>query len=419
MKAKVPATVALVSIVFWAASARANDEAETAVGPERVEVNLVLIDVVVRDRKDRPVPGLERADFVLRVDGRAVRAEDVVSFEELCTGASPSVGEAAPAESRPLEPASRSAPAARLLIYFDFTQISFPGRQLALSAARRFLSGRNDDWPPTMIMAFSQGDPEVMQPFTTDAGVLAMRLDELLEDRATIALDLEEETEKIKAVAELAPPLRLLLARSFALEELQRARRSLRALRKALAMLDGPPGRKAMILFTDALRAEPGIQYLAQAGTTPYAQGISIDDEIMALARAANALGVSFYDVHAGGLQTGSEDSAMFKGPVAMWMTRYVKIGIDSAIGFQTTMAIETGGRALHNTNDPGLILGSAARDLSCYYVLGYRYEARGEGTRHDIGVKVRPRGQDKPRRGLQVRHRPYFMDRPQRPAGS
>jgi len=188
-------------------------------------------------------------------------------------------------------------------------------------------------------------------------------------------------------------------------------------MREALATLDGPPGRKAMVLFTDVLRAEPGIQYLSQAGTTPDAQGIRIDDEILALARAANALGVSFYDVHAGGLQTGSEDSARFKGMGAMRMTPYVKIGIDSAIGFQTILAIETGGRALHNTNDPGLILGSAAQDLSCYYVLGYRYESRGEGTRHEIHVKVRPLGQGKPRRGLQVRHRPYFMDLPPRVA--
>src|SRR5437773_2108769 len=41
-------------------------------GTERVQVNLVLIDIVVRDRRDQPVLSLTRDDFELRIDGVTV-----------------------------------------------------------------------------------------------------------------------------------------------------------------------------------------------------------------------------------------------------------------------------------------------------------------------------------------------------------
>ena len=412
MRARVPTAIVLVSILAGASSVRPAEDSAIPSGPERVEVNLVLIDVVVRDRKGRPVQGLELADFKLRVDGRVVRADEIASFEELCPEVPPTP-EVMPAEPAPSSAVSPGITAAHLLVYFDFTQTTFTGRQLALSTARKFLEGRADTWPPTMIMAFSGGEPDIIQPFTTDASLLAERFDDLLEDRTTVDLDLVDELDKLKAVDTAPMPARLYLARRYALEERERARASLVALGEALGALDGLNGRKAIVLFTDVLRAEPGIQYLAQAGTTPFAQGIHIDDEVQALAREANALGVSFYDVHAGGLQVGTEDTIRFTGMAAMRLARFVRVGIDSAIGFQSTLSIETGGKALHNSNDPGAILGSAESDLSCYYILGYRYESRGPGARHDIKVKVDPHEKGKHRHGLQVRHRPYFMDRP------
>src|SRR5207247_9194211 len=53
-------------------------------GAEKVQVSLVLIDVVVRDRKDRPVAGLTRDDFELLVDRLPAAATDIESFEEVC-----------------------------------------------------------------------------------------------------------------------------------------------------------------------------------------------------------------------------------------------------------------------------------------------------------------------------------------------
>ena len=46
----------------------AAEEAPSTSGTEQVRVSLVLIDVVVRDRKENPVTGLTREDFELMVD---------------------------------------------------------------------------------------------------------------------------------------------------------------------------------------------------------------------------------------------------------------------------------------------------------------------------------------------------------------
>ena len=410
------AATAIALVLYVTAGMNSHPEEHPAVPPkpERVEVNLVLIDVVVRDRKDQPVPGLELDDFELSVDGRVVPSDQLVSLEELCPAASPPAPTAQAAAAIPdqtLSPAP-SAPAAHIVLYFDFTQISFPGRQLSLTTARKFVLGRVGPWPPVMIVDFTGGVPLVVQPFTTDPQLLAKRLDELIADRGTVDHDVVDELDKFYQVAETPMPIRIDVARGFAEEELQRARRSLAALREGLTLLEGLRGRKAVVLFTDSLRIEPGVQYLAQADMTPLLEGIHINNEVIALTRTANEMGVSFYDVHAGGLQDGTGD---VMGPLVAFM----RTGIDSAIGLQVSLAIETGGYALHNNNDPGRIIGSAERDLSCYYILGYRNEAPESGARHKIVVKVRPRGKEKPRRGLVVRHRPYFIDKPQRPPTS
>ena len=92
--------------------------------------------------------------------------------------------------------------------------------------------------------------------------------------------------------------------------------------------------------------------------------------------------------------------------------TQAVGVGIDSAVSLQATLALETGGRSLRNSNDLTAIIESARRDLSCYYLLGYSPPNAPDGLRHDLQVKIsRSRRSGLPR-DLDIRHRPFFIDR-------
>jgi hypothetical protein len=66
-------------------SAQDNSEEEqrpfTSSLVETTEVSLILLDVVVTDRQGRPMPGLTKDDFVIKLDGRAY---PIYSVDDLC-----------------------------------------------------------------------------------------------------------------------------------------------------------------------------------------------------------------------------------------------------------------------------------------------------------------------------------------------
>jgi hypothetical protein len=73
------------------------------------------------------------------------------------------------------------------------------------------------------------------------------------------------------------------------------------------------------------------------------------------------------------------------------------------------TLAEDTGGKAIINTNDVGESLKAVAHDLRTYYSLGYQPAKVGDGRYHRIEVKVKG-GRD---RSLRVRHRTGYRDKP------
>ncbi len=403
---------------------------------ERVRVDLVLIDLVVRDRNERPVSGLTRDAFELLVDRLPVDPDDIVSFEEVCAPPAegpPTVSAPAspPAEEAPDHAASApSLPPRHMILYFDFSHMSLEGRRSALRATRPYLATRVGPQDRVMILAFKRG-LRLVQDFTSDPALLAARMDEMSGDILTLDTDVLEEVQNLSEVAGKpcdsfgdACGARRSLAGTFAVAEELRARRSLAALEALMPSFAGLRGRKALVLFTDTLRDEPGVQYLALARTSPLQVGIDIRGELVRLAREANDAGISFYTVHASGLtdwalesfrsvRDGTDrrdggDARDIRGD----SLEAVRTGLDAALALQTTLAVETGGRALKRTNDLTGILESAQRDLSCYYLLGYRHEGRGDGRRHSLIVQLKERPQGRSHRGLTVRHRPYYIDR-------
>ncbi|HET9481638.1 MAG TPA: VWA domain-containing protein, partial [Candidatus Polarisedimenticolia bacterium] len=194
-----------LSLALPPLAARTTDRPLRIGGSERVRVDLVLIDVVVRDRKDRPVSGLSKDDFELLVDRLPVPPESMETFEEICAPQEPA-GPPSPKAPDPIAlspaspaiagPAAAAGPARHIVLYFDFSHMTLSGRRQALDAARDYIGVGMTPGDRVMILAFKK-DLRLVQEFTSSTSLLAGRLDELIADSATLDSDVLEESQNM------------------------------------------------------------------------------------------------------------------------------------------------------------------------------------------------------------------------------
>lgn len=383
--------------------------------PERAEVDLVLIDVLVSDKKGNPIPGLTRENFNLEIDDRP---EPIDTFESYCR--SPILGGEKNQSARAPEGADEGlqepeAAVHYVVLYFDISQLSEKGRNRSIAAAVRYVKEQKGDRDQVMIIAM-QRQPGLVQGFTSDrdlleSRLLAMRTDPNMIDRHYLEERLNINTIVGRGCVNPGPECshRASIAVPYAEEEMLRTKRSLDALRNLMPALASIRGRKTIVHFSESLRDEPGIEYLILAGSTPSWEGIDIHGLIDGLYREANAAGVSLYMVWAAGLgekdSTDLADASRNLGPGDTVVLQHALLGgEDAALSLGTTLSLETGGVATHRTNDLGRAFDAVQQDLSCYYVLGYKNKGPGDGDRHMIKVKMG-------KKGLRVRHRPFYED--------
>lgn len=296
---------AVLLLILFDSTVRVSGEEPRRLGKvEREEIRLVLIDAVVTDERGRPVPGLSQADFRLRVDGRDA---PVAAFEDRCAApalqATPGKGPGSgppsvppggasaadsPSPSSPGVAARVQGEPIRLVLYFDLPHLSGAGAARSVRAARKFLEnglagGAGVAGGARMMVVSFGPEVRILSPFTEDRGALLSALDRVTSPGATYDEGPLARERKIEAVSnETCPEMvalpqcanQLALAREFAREEESAARRSLDALRATLSALNGVRGRKGLVLFTETLRDEPGVQYLEMAKSTPRSQQI-------------------------------------------------------------------------------------------------------------------------------------------------
>ncbi len=129
---------------------------------EHVEVNLVILDVQVLDRKGDPVPGLTAEDFELSVDRRDT---PIASFDASCAG---------------------RAEIPALVFAFDYQHLDEIQRGRALESARRALASPRADGGEIMAAALT-GALRVEQSFTSDQAQVPAALRRLQYDPSLFA----------------------------------------------------------------------------------------------------------------------------------------------------------------------------------------------------------------------------------------
>jgi len=406
--------LALVVLAAPAAqqSAPALSEQRESKGPVfRGDVNLIVVDVVVRDRSGAIVRGLTANDFEIREDNRP---QQVVSFnvEEVTTtvpsgqvvpqvltagvGPSDSKTDAAATTSPPVaEPITREDLAGRRLIVllFDLSSMQAEELERAVRAAVEYV---DKQMAAADLVAIATIDTtlKVVSDFTGDREQVKAALGQFV---AVDAVGFETPAAETAATDETAAATGEATTSDSAEYDLFNNDARLRALRTLADALAPVEQKKSILYFSGGMTRSGGDNQV----------------ELRAATTAAVRANVALYPVDTRGLQAvvpGGDASRASARGVGAFSGRGVSQQFDRLFASQDTLqtlAADTGGRAFTDTNDFGEAFTQVQRDTSSYYLLGYSStNSVKDGRFRRISVRVK-------RPDLRVDHRAgYYAER-------
>jgi VWFA-related protein len=405
--------------------------AERAEGTVKSGVTAVLVDVVVRNKHGMPVRDLQPSEVEIVEDGAA---QAIDSFTPIFEAEVPPTGTRAPAlgpgaastststSATDANAASLSAAKLTPITALVFDRLSPEGRQLAVKAARAYVSER--DPLPSMMgvfgidLAFTP-----YAPFTKDRETLEKALGRI-ETRASATFGIDRErkariennaaTTQQQAdaagsgggganagssgvAAQLAQMEANMMAGFEALERDEQGYASVNGLFAIIGAMRQLPGRKSIVLFSEGVAIPPAVHRL-----------------FLGVIDAANRANVSIYTMDAAGLRTDSEQ-AKIRDQVNQagkrGLTSYASSPRRETSGNEPlTKALElnedvlrqdphtglgelaqgTGGLIFDSTNNLRTGFERVESDLRNYYLIGYRpTNLAYDGTFRKIEVKV------------------------------
>lgn len=391
---------------------------------DTVNVSVVNVDVYVTDKKGNRINGLTKDDFEVFENGKPVTVTNFYAVE----GGKAVAGAAEPEAAAP--GASQAPPVPglpgldeievpedqrlRLVVYIDNFNIHPFNRNRVMRELRVFLNQKLSRGDSVMLVSYDRS-LKVRRNFTSDPDLIASALVEL--ERVTGAA-VHQESDRKQAIRNIQDSQSvseaMMYARSYAEATYNDLQFTIGALKETVDALAGLPGRKAILYVSDGLPMTAGQDIFYAVQNKYGSQGASLTESFSfdasrrysELAAQANAHRVSFYTIDAAGLRTYSSISAENSAP----MEGAVMIDSMQISNMQSTLqflAEKTGGMAVLNSNVVLPQLERIAQDFNTYYSLGYSPAHFGDGRYHKIEVKV------KGRKGLVVRHREGYRDKP------
>ena len=424
---------------------------------ERVDVEVVNVDVIVTDREDSRVLDLGRDDFELLVDGRPVAIEYFAAPR--LAGAAVAPPALAPERIPELAVAPAVAHASvaptHLIFYIDQTALENRVRQQTVAELREFLAARPVGEDRVMVAAFEQNLRVLLLP-TTERDTIAGALDELEKVPVRALLGLSEKNrleQDVRAYGKNALRVEASLGRRpsqegfervvttrraealrleheitvWAEQELERERRSIVALERLVGALAAVEGRKAVVLATAGIQGFPARGLFAAldqqrqgpvkltSSDTNRAPTLEVRGQELLLAfeqmvQAAQNARVAFYTVSPG-TPPPPDNSAEFAGTGATSARMLPRDqGVVEAASSVARLAGATGGASFTVGTDLDDRLAAVTADGDAAYSLGFTTSAAAGEKEHKIEVRA-------VRAGLEVRHRESFRRRsaPQR----
>ena len=381
---------------------------------ESVEVRVVNVDVVVRDRAGNPIRGLTKDAFELYQDGVQ---QTITNFYEVDRDTSApqtqAQNEAVPAELR----------RRKMLLFVDSASLDPTRKNEVLAAAQRFIGTRMRPDDQTMIVSWRLG-VHVITPFTSNKEVLHRGLGELLRtgpagesSQASIQivkrdiLDLVSRAQQSPVDAPGFYRQAISLVDRHSTQLVQQQEPLLEAMEHILDSMGGLDGKKVFVYVGSYLPDRPGAELyryafdvfeplLLRRGTPDLQMltgsvGNRTHSLIEEVSRQGAGYGITMYAIDA------AHPDNEFTAESADAATPNESYSRDAnTLAALKTMADITGGIAVAHTANFDFAFDTVGRDLDSYYSLGYKPTE--EGT-HRITVKMK-------NRGYEVRSRETFM---------
>lgn len=350
----------------------------------KVQTEIVLVNVTVRDKSGKLVRDLKQEDFTLMEDGKP---QHIVSFDQENTDAIPSMEVAqAPVLSAPKKPdASPQAPVTAadtkaqfkdrrlIVLFFDLSSMEPDEIDHSVTAAENYVDKQMA--PADLVSIVSLGNTiTVNQDFTSDHEQLKKVLagfnagsGQGFEAGSTGTTEGTSDT-----------------GGSFTADDTEynifNADRRLEALRTIAQQLEHVDQKKSLIYFSSGMDRT----------------GIENQSELRAAVNAAVRANLAIYTLDIRGLQAivagGEAQNASLRGS-SVYSGQSQLSSYDSNFSSQetlVTLAGDTGGKAFLDSNDFGKVFKGVQDDTSFYYVLGYHSTnpAR-DGKYRKISVKL------------------------------
>jgi len=341
---------------------------------------LVIVNVVAKDRDGKPIENLKASDFTVFEDGKpqeikvfeyqrledaplpppaktfATRPEDKPQEAETPQPA-PWVTSAVQTIITPAKPGEIKYKDSRLLVlYFDFQGMPVEDQIRAQEGALKFLTTQMTAADRVAIMSYT-GQLKVLHDFSDDRDSLI---------RTVKGLVLGEASEMANVVSDESAED---TGAAFTADESEfnifNTDRQLTALGQALKMLASLPEKKALVYFASGVARS----------------GIDNDAQLRATINTALRSNVSIYPVDARGLvamapagnaNRGSGGGAGNRGNFSGGAGRSMMSNLSGSQDTLYALAADTGGKAFLDSNDLAMGVAQAQRDIASYYILGY-----------------------------------------------
>jgi VWFA-related protein len=378
-------TLRIVAATLACAALLAQDQSPTF----KTNTNLVIINVAVKDKSGKAIESLNKDQFTLLEDGKPQQIA-VFEFQHLNGETLPPLEVAQPtlktrgaAESKPTPPVAAPPVNSNLkadelkdrrliAMFFDLSSMQ-PAEQIrAREAATKFINTQMTVSDTVSIMTLTN-ELRVVQEFTNDRETLLTAIQSLrIGDSSELAALAATGADSTDTSGE------------FTADDTEfnifNTDLKLSALEDAARKLAPFPEKKALVYFSSGI------------GKT----GVDNQSQIRATVNAAVRANVSFYPIDARGLvamaPAGDATQASPKGTGVFTGSTYTsnRTSFHDTQDTIYTLAADTGGKALLDSNDLTLGIKAVQTDISSYYVLGY-YSANPaqDGKYRHVTVKI------------------------------
>jgi VWFA-related protein len=332
----------------------------------RVESELVLVNVTVRDKNGNFIQNLKPENFTILEDNKPqkITSFDVENVDAVVTQ---NVAQAKPLASQPAQPAAASAPAPAastadqfkdrrlIVLLFDLSAMEPDEIDHAVTSAEHYVETQMA--PADMVSIVSLGSALLVnQDFTADRDLLKKQLKAFGEGGDQ---GYEEGT---TGTTEGTPDTGQPFTADDTEYNIFNTDRRLEALRSVAEKLSHLQQKKSLIYFSSGMDRT----------------GIENQSELRATTNAAVRANMAIYTMDLRGLQAlvpgGEAQNASLRG-TSPYSGQATINALNSNFTTQetlVTLASDTGGRAFLDSNDFSQVFKGVQQDTSTYYLIGY-----------------------------------------------